>query len=180
MHFRTVATAALIVVVSTGTSGCGDDGSGDIAPKRWAQQVCTALTPWRTEIADLTTKAQQQLQSATTAAQTKTNIVDLLAGAETASEKARAGISGAGVPAVSGGDKVAQQFTGSLAKARDAYGNAKRSVQGLPTADAKSFYTSVGSAFAVLKEEYEQSALDPQHVKQKDLQKAFNEVPECR
>jgi hypothetical protein len=180
MHFRVVATAILFVAVSTGTGGCGSDGAGDVAPKRWAQQVCTALTPWRAEIADLTTKAQEQLQSAKTASQTKTNIVDLLAGAETASEKARAGISVAGVPDVSGGNKVAQQFTASLSKARDAYGNAKRSVEALPTADAKAFYTSVGSAFAVLKEEYEQSAIDPRHVGPKDLQKAFNEVPECR
>ncbi len=180
MHIRLVASGLLFVLVSAGTGGCGSDGSGDVAPKRWAQSVCTALTPWRAEIADLTTKAQQQLQAAKTATQTKNNIVDLLSGAETASEKARLGISGAGVPDVSGGDKVAQQFTASLSKARDAYGNAKRSVQALPTGDAKAFYTSVGSAFAVLKEEYEQSAIDPKHVGQKDLQKAFNEVPECR
>lgn len=180
MHFRVLATGLLFVLVSAGTTGCGSDGNGDVAPKRWAQAVCTALTPWRVEIADLTTKAQQQLQSAKTAAQTKTNIVELLSGAETASEKARAGVSGAGVPDVSGGDKVAQQFTASLSKARDAYGNARRSVEALPTADAKTFYTSVGSAFAVLKEEYEQSAIDPKHVGQKDLQKAFSEVPECR
>jgi hypothetical protein len=180
MHFRVVAIGMLFVLISVGTGGCGSDGAGDVAPKRWAQSVCTALAPWRAEIADLTTKAQQQLQSAKTATQTKTNIVDLLTGAETASEKARLGVSGAGVPDVSGGTKVAQQFTASLSKARDAYGNAKRSVQALPTADAKVFYTSVGSAFAVLKEEYEQSAIDPRHVGQKDLQKAFSEVPECR
>ncbi|GAB3867749.1 hypothetical protein ACFPIJ_23310 [Dactylosporangium cerinum] len=180
MRIRVVATGLLFVLVSAGTGGCGADGAGDVAPKRWAQSVCTALAPWRTEIADLTARAQQQLQSAKTATQTKTNIVDLLAGAETASEKARVGISGAGVPDVSGGDKVARQFSASLSKARDAYGNAKRSVQALPTADAKAFYASVGSAFAVLKEEYEQSAIDPKHVGQKDLQKAFSEVPECR
>lgn len=180
MHFRVVATGILFVLVSAGAGGCGADGAGDVAPKRWAQQVCTALTPWRSEISDLTAKAQQQLQAAKTAGQTKANIVDLLAGAESASEKARAGVSGAGVPDVSGGDKVAQQFTASLSKARDAYGTAKRTVEGLPTGDAKAFYTSVGSAFAVLKEQYEQSALDPKHVGQKDLQKAFSEVPECR
>lgn len=180
MHLRVVAISLLFVLVSTGTGGCGADGSGDVAPKRWAQSVCTALTPWRAEIDNLTTKAQQQLQSAKTAAQTKINIVDLLTGAETASEKARVGVTDAGVPDVSGGDKVAQQFTASLSKARDAYGTARRSIAALPTAEAKAFYTSVGSAFAVLKEDYEKSAIDPKHVGQKDLQKAFSEVPECR
>jgi hypothetical protein len=178
MHFRVVATSLLFVLVSAGTGGCGSDG--DVAPKRWAQSVCTTLTPWRAEIADLTTKAQQQLQAAKTASQTKSNIVDLLRGAESASEKARLGVVAAGVPDVSGGTGVSQQFIASLSKARDAYGNAKRSVEALQPADAKAFYTAVGSTFAVLKEEYEQSAIDPKHVGPKELQKAFNEVPECR
>ncbi|MFG2038980.1 hypothetical protein [Dactylosporangium sp. NPDC048998] len=170
---RLLAAAVLLCVVA----GCGGDG---IEPKRWAKSVCTALAPWRTEIADLTAKAQQQLQAAKTPAQIKTNIVDLLAGAESASEKARAGVDGAGVPRVTDGKKVAEQFTASLAKARDAYGNAKRTVSGLPTADAKTFYAAVGSAFATLKDEYERSAIDPAHVGPADLQQAFDEVPECR
>jgi hypothetical protein len=180
MHFRVVATGLLFVLVSAGTGGCGPDGNGDVAPKRWAQSVCTALTPWRAVIADLTTKAQQQLQAAKTASQTKTNNEDLLAGAESASEKARLGIAAAGVPDVSGGTKVAEQFNASLSKARDAYGNAKRSIEALQAVEEKAFYTAVGSAFAVLKDEYEQSAIDPKHVGPKALQKAFNEVPECR
>ena len=158
--------------------GCG--GGGDVAPKQWAQSVCSALKPWRTAISDLTTKAQQQLQTAKTAAQTKTNIVELLAGAESASEQARVGVNAAGVPKVSDGKKIVEQFTASLSKARDAYGNAKRSVSALPTKDEKAFYAAVTSAFATLKEDYERSAIDPAHVGQEDLQKAFAEVPECR
>ncbi|MEV8514424.1 hypothetical protein [Dactylosporangium sp. NPDC051484] len=170
---RLLAAAVLLCVVA----GCG---AGGVEPKQWAKSVCTALAPWRAEIADLTVKAQQQLQAAKTPAQTKTNIVDLLAGAESASEKARAGVDGAGVPRVADGKKVAEQFTASLSKARDAYGNAKRTVSGLPTADAKTFYAAVGSAFATLKDEYEHSAIDPARVGPADLQQAFDEAAECR
>jgi len=173
-------SALAAVVLLFGTAGCGDDGKGDVEPKKWAQTVCTALTPWRAEIADLTTKTQEQLGRATTAAQTKKNIVDLLSGAESASEKARAGVDGAGVPEVTDGHKIAERFTASLSKARDAYGNAKRTVSALPTTDDKAFYASVGSAFTTLKAEYEQSAIDLAHVGQEDLQNAFHEVPECR
>jgi hypothetical protein len=179
MHLRVVALGLLFVLVSAGTSGC-TDGNGEVAPKQWAQSVCAALTPWRAEIAELTTKAQQQLESAKTASQTKHNIVDLLRGAESASEKARLGVLAAGVPDVSDGAKVAEQFNASLAKARDAYGHAKGSIEALQAVEEKAFYTAVQSAFAVLKEEYEQSAIDPKHVGPKELQKAFNEVPECR
>jgi hypothetical protein len=169
---RLLATAVLLCL-----AGCG---GGGVEPKQWARSVCGALTPWRAEISDLTTKAQQQLETAKTPEQTKSNIVDLLSGAESASEKARAGIDGAGVPDVTDGQKVAEQFLASLSKARDAYGNAKRAVSALPTADAKTFYSAVSGAFATLKDEYERSAIDPAHVGPQDLQKAFDEVPECR
>jgi hypothetical protein len=170
---RLLAATVLLCVLA----GCGEDG---VEPKRWAKSVCTALSPWRAEIASLTEKAQQQLQAARTPAQTKTNIVDLLAGAESASEKARAGVNGAGVPKVEDGKKVAERFTASLSKARDAYGNARRTLSGLPTTDAKAFYAQVVSAFATLKDEYARSAIDPAHVGPADLQQAFDEVPECR
>ncbi|GAA4243417.1 hypothetical protein [Dactylosporangium darangshiense] len=174
MRAARLLAAALLLCAA---AGCGADG---VEPKQWAKAVCTALAPWRSEIADLTEKTQQQLQAAKTPAQSKTKIVELLTGAESASEKARAGVDGAGVPAVEDGKKIAEQFTASLSKARDAYGNAKRTVSGLPTDDAKGFYSSVHSAFDTLKAEYERSAIDPAHTGPADLQQAFDEVPECR
>ncbi|WP_432983809.1 hypothetical protein [Dactylosporangium sp. CA-233914] len=174
---RAARLLAAAVTVAALAAACSQDG---VEPKRWAKTVCAALTPWRAEIADLTAKAQQQLQAARTPAATKTNIVDLLAGAESASEKARAGVEGAGIPRVDDGGKVAEQFTASLSKARDAYGNAKRAISALPTDNAKTFYGEVGKAFTTLKDEYERSAIDPAHVGPADLQKAFDEVPECR
>lgn len=174
---RAARLSAAVVLLCVAAGCAGGDG---VEPKQWAKTVCSALSPWRAAIADLTDKANQQLQAAKTPTQTKTNIVELLTGAETASEKARAGVDGAGVPRVEDGKKVAEQFTTSLSKARDAYGNAKRTVSGLPTADAKAFYAAVGSAFGTLKEDYERSAIDPAHTGPADLQRAFDEVPECR
>src|SRR5262249_6313717 len=139
-----------------------------------------ALNPWRTEISDLTLKAQQELGTAKTASQAKTNVVNLLTGAEQSSEKARRGVADAGVPKVDGGDDIAKHFVASLEKARDAYGHAKTTVTALPTSDAKAFYAAVSRAFDTLREEYARSALDTEHVGSKDLQKAFDEVPECR
>ncbi len=171
-------SALLALAFLIGTSGCGStDG---VAAKSWARAVCTALNPWRTEITSLTTKAQQQLNSATTADQTKANVVALLAGAEQSSEKARQGVTGAGVPAVDHGAEIAKQFAVSLEKARDAYGHAKASVSALPTKNSKSFYAGVKSTFDTLKDEYAKSALDTGNVGSKDLQQAFDEVPECR
>ena len=73
---RLLAAAAVVVLA---LAACG--GGDGVEPKQWAKSVCTALTPWRATIADLTSRAQAQLGAAWTPAQTKTNIVDLLAGA---------------------------------------------------------------------------------------------------
>ena len=167
---------ALIGIISI--AGCG--GRTGTEPAAWARSVCGALNPWRTEISDLTLKAQQELGTAKTAAQAKTNVVTLLSGAELSSEKARRGIAEAGVPKVDRGDEIAKHFVASLEKARDAYGHAKSTVTALPTTDAKAFYAAVRSAFDTLREEYAKSALDTEHVGSRDLQKAFDEVPECR
>lgn len=173
---RRSAAATVAFVLLAGAAGCG----GGTEAKTWAKSVCTALTPWRAEIADLTAKAQQQLSVAKTAAQTKTNVVALLSGAEESSEKARKGVVDAGVPDVDGGAEIAKHFAASLEKARDAYGHAKTSVSGLSTANDKAFYANVKTTFDTLRDEYAKSALDTDNVGSKDLQKAFDEVPECR
>lgn len=168
--------AALLLVV--GTVACGKDG---VEPDTWVRSVCGALTPWRTQIADLTAKAQQQMTTATTPQQTRTNLVTLLGGAERASEDARRGVAEAGVPAVDKGDHIAGRFTASLTRARDAYANARTTVEALPVgADPKPFYDGVASAFARLGEEYATSTLDTTNVGSTDLQRAFDEVPECQ
>jgi len=173
-----VTRIVLVAALLTGTAACG--GGGGVEPKTWARSVCSALTPWRAKITDLTTQAQQQLGNAKTATQTKTNVVDLLTGAETASETARKGVAAAGTPDVDDGRQIATHFADSLQKARDAYGHAKTSVGALPTGDSKKFYAGVKTVFATLGTEYAASALDTSNVGSSELQKAFNEVSECR
>jgi len=173
------ALAAGVAAALVGTGGCGAKTTG-VAPDAWARSVCGALAPWRTQIADLTTKAQEQMRATKTAAQTKTNVVGLLSGAEEASETARRGVAGAGVPNVDKGADIAKRFTASLEKARDAYGHAKQTVSGLSTADADAFYKQVAAAFDTLGTEYEASAVDLSHVGSSDLQKAFDRAPECQ
>jgi hypothetical protein len=154
--------------------------AGGPSPHAWATSVCAALTPWRSEIGSLTQRAQAQMDAATTPRQAKENLVRLLGGAERASEAARAQVSAAGVPDVDGGEAVANSFVESLGTARDAYGKARTTVEGLSTGDAKAFYDGVIAAMATLTEEYGKSALDTGKLRSPELQRAFDEVPECR
>jgi hypothetical protein len=154
--------------------------SGAPGPRAWAASVCTALTPWRTEIGSLTSRAQQQITVNTTPGQAKENLGRLFAGAQNASEKARAGVVKAGVPDVHNGKQIADGFTGALADLRDAYGRAATGIEGLATAPAKTFYAQVEKVVDQLNTDYRASSLDTTKLNSPELKEAFDEVPECR
>ncbi|MDG4821568.1 hypothetical protein O7635_06820 [Asanoa sp. WMMD1127] len=169
---RAVLSAVFVVLA---LAGCGGDQPG---PQVWAADVCAALSPWREEIDSLASSTEQQMTAKTAPAQAKENLVRLLDGAERASETARASVEQAGVPDVEQGETVAEGFVGSLAGVRDAYGKAKRAIEGLDT--GPSFYDGVGTAVETLNKEYDASALDTSKLNSPELARAFDEVPECR
>ena len=178
--------AALVLTtagaLSFGLAGCGGerDERGDVAPEAWAAQVCRALTPWRSSIDALMVRAQERMDAAKGPDQAKSGLVELLGGAEAASEQARAAVAAAGAPDADNGRRVADEFTESLRRTRDAYGRAKTTVAGLPTTDPKPFYDAVATAFGQLNAEYGASTIDLDNVSSPQLKKAFDEVPACR
>ncbi|MFC0526735.1 hypothetical protein [Phytohabitans kaempferiae] len=166
-------TTAFALLVA---AGC----AGGPSPRAWAANVCTALSPWRSEINNLASRTQQQMTAKTTPAQAKENLVRLLSGAESASEAARAKVEQAGVPDVDGGEAVATGFLRSLTAVRDAYGRARQGIQGLDSGRADPFYDGVESVMSTLTTEYNESALDTSSLDSEELRAAFDEVPECR
>jgi hypothetical protein len=175
---RTARTTPLLLVLSfvVTLGGC----AGGPAPRAWAASVCTVLAPWRTEIGTLATRTQQQMTAETTPAQAKENLTRLFGGAESASEKARAGVKKAGVPDVEQGKAVADGFAASLGAMRDAYGRARSGIEALATSPSKDFYAKVGSVVDTLNVEYKQSELDTSRLDSEELKNAFDEAPECR
>ena len=175
---RTARSTPLLIVLSLVVT-LGACSSGP-APRAWAASVCTVLAPWRSEIGTLATRTQQQMTAETTPAQAKENLTRLFGGAESASEKARAGVEKAGVPDVDEGKQVADSFAASLGAMRDAYGRAKTGIEALATSPSKDFYTKVGSVVDTLNVEYKQSELDTTKLDSEELKEAFDEAPECR
>ncbi|WP_328464490.1 hypothetical protein OHA21_40935 [Actinoplanes sp. NBC_00393] len=167
---------ALALVLAVPLSAC----SAQPGPSAWAAQVCTALSPWRSEIDSLTNRTQQQMTTKTTPGQAKENLARLFDGAATASEEARAGVERAGVPDVTNGDRIADGFVGSLAGIRDAYGHARSGIQALATSPAKTFYDEVTKVVERLTTEYEKSSLDTTKLESVELQQAFDSLPECQ
>jgi hypothetical protein len=176
MPRRRALPALLGVLLLALLGGCG----GGPGARPWAASVCEALAPWRDEITALNRRAQQQMTAETTPAQAKENLVRLVAGAESASETARAKVAAAGTPDVPDGAKVARGFVASLSAVRDAYRRAKQALQALDTGQAKTFYDGVSAVLGELNTEYARSALDTSSLDSPELKKAFDEVPECR
>jgi hypothetical protein len=171
----------LVAVLMLGfTAACGDDDRGSVAATTWAGSVCSALGPWRTEIDSLMTRAQQRMDNAANAEQAKAGLLELLGGAEKASEQARSKVADAGEPDAENGKGAAKEFTDTLRRTRDAYGKAKQAVTNLQTNDQKKFYDGVTAAFGQLDKDYNDGSLDLDKVKSKELQKAFDEVEACK
>ena len=158
-------------------AGCG--GKAGVPHRTWVTSVCQALTPWRDRITALNGQAATQMKSATTPAQTRVNLVSLLAGARQATEDARIRVAAAGVPDVSDGPTIAQRFVAALAAARDAYGKAQQGIQGLPNQDAGTFYAGVKTTMDTLNQDYARAGVDTGKLASADLRKDFDEVPAC-
>lgn len=180
---RALLAVAVLTLAMTVTTACGGDekaGRGSVAAATWAGAVCSALTPWRTQIDGLLAKAQQRMDAAGNAEQAKAGLLELLAGAENASEQARSRVAAAGEPDAENGKQAAKEFADTLRRTRDAYGKAKQAVTALPTKDQPTFYDGVSAAFKELEKDYSAGALNLDKVKSKELQKAFDEVEVCK
>ena len=176
MGYRLVRMAIVGVFALVLLTACG---SG-VPAGEWAGRVCSALVPWRTQIADLNARAQHQMSTASTPAQTRDNLLELLSGAETVSESARSAVAAAGTPDVDGGDEVARRFKASLEGTRDAYARARGDLQALPTDDAEGFYDGVVVVMTRLTEEYAKSGVDTTTLDSPELREAFEGVDQCR
>lgn len=175
--------ALVMAAGAAGTlTGCGGGTHANNAVNglAWAGSVCQALTPWRNQINGLNAQAARQMQSATTPNQTRDNLLQLLSGARTASEQARAKVVAAGVPDVGGGAAIADQFVASLAGVRDAYGAAHDAIGELPLGPAGTFYDSVSAAISTLNKEYALASLDTSKLDSAELRKDFDEAPACK
>ncbi|WP_229071845.1 hypothetical protein [Actinoplanes sp. DH11] len=167
---------ALVLVLAVPLGAC----SGQPGAQAWAALVCTALSPWRSEIDSLAGRTRAQMTAETTPGQAKENLTRLFDGAADASEKARAEVERAGVPDVDEGERIADGFQGSLAGIRDAYGHARSGIEVLATSPAKTFYTEVAKVVDQLSAEYEKSSLDTTKLESVELRQAFDSLPECQ
>jgi hypothetical protein len=173
---RALAALFAVAIVVPMVAACGSA----VEPKSWATTVCQSLSPWRGRISSLNGQAQTAMTSAKTPAEARTALLDLLNGAQQASEKARSEVAAAGVPDVDGGAVIERRFVTALAGVRDAYAKAARTVGALPTSDADAFYSGVTGAMTTLNADYAASSVDTDQLASPELQADFDKVAACR
>ncbi len=165
-----------MVACVTSVAGCG----GSVAPRTWVTTVCQALAPWRATIAQLNGAAQTAMATARTPGDTRDHLLALLAGAQRASERARATVDAAGVPDVDGGAEIERRFVASLAAVRDAYATAAATIGALDTTDPDAFYSGVATAMSRLDADYQHAGVDTDQLASTTLQADFAQVAACR
>jgi hypothetical protein len=170
------ALTGFVALALVGVTACA---SGTPAVE-WVTQVCGALVPWRTQITDLNTRAQQQVSAASSPAQTRDSLLELLEGAESATRQAHALVVAAGTPDVDGGAEVAQSFATSLEAAGEAYAQARIDMAALSTVDEAAFYDGVVTVLARLTDEYAHAGVDTSTLDSPELRAAFDGVDQCR
>ena len=172
-----VRAVAVSATLALGLAACGSDG---VPPKEWAKSVCLAVKPWSTQIEASVTQARTKITAGANPVQTKTELVTLFRGAEKASSDAIAKVKKAGVPAADKGAEVAAQFGEALEAAKANFGRAASRVEALPTTDRAAFFNGVVTVGDQLSKDNNASSAKLSDVSSKDLEKAFNDVPECR
>ncbi len=178
MRVRAGLVVTVVTLVLTGALGACTPAGPGAGP--WAATVCGALATWRTAITDLNQRAAVEMTATTTPDQTRTNLLDLVAGARDATETARVAVAAAGEPPVTGGDRVANGFTESLARTRDAYAGAEAELRTMSTVDESAFYDGVVEVLGRLTEEYDAAGQELAALNSPELREAFDSTPECR
>lgn len=169
------AVAVVVMLVGGLVGACGQPSA-----EQWAARVCDVLTPWRTEIASLTTEGQREISAAREPAAVRDRLVALLGGAERASDAARTTVVKLGAPDVAEGQAAAARVAGALEVARDAYRRARVELERTPTRPATAFYDAVVSIMTRLTTEYAHSSTALSGISSTELAAAIERAPECQ
>jgi hypothetical protein len=180
---RTVALsatgrAAVVLAMLAALGACSDDVS--VAPRVWAKSVCGAVRPWSAQIKKLQRRAREKISTRADVEQAKGELIVLFGGMQEATEGALDRVRKAGIPQVEHGDTIADQFVRALSSARDSFGTGMSAVQRLPTVDQNAFYDGVVAAGDEMSKENNEAGKTFTKVTSPELDKAFDEVPECR
>lgn len=129
--------AALLVLLA----GCGgeeeDEVPRGVAPRAWAQQVCTALASWQEEIAAVSGPLPEPRTTDLAAA--RTALIGFLDQVTARTDALLERVSTAGTPAVEDGDKLTRDLERAIRELREEFARSRERAASLPADHPRAF-----------------------------------------
>ena len=123
------------------SAGCGgeeeDEVPTGVAPRAWAQQVCTALASWQEEIAAVSGSLPEPRTTDLAAA--RTALIAFLDQVTARTDALLERVSTAGTPAVEDGDELTRDFERAVRELREGFAGSRERAASLPADDPRAF-----------------------------------------
>ena len=136
-------SVAALAFLATGCGGGGDSNESEqpqgTPPTQWATTVCGALDDWQTSLQTQAQGLPQEVLQADSPQDAKKQIVDFLDQVVDETQTMIDKVDAAGRPAVDGGQRVATAVHTRLEKVKQAFENARSSVENVPTDNPLAF-----------------------------------------
>jgi regulator of sigma D len=136
----------LVVAALALVAGCGGGGDSNESeqpegtpPTQWVTTVCGALDEWQTSLQTQAQGLPQQVLQADSPADAKKQIVDFLDEVVDETQTMIDKVDEAGRPAVDAGERVSTAVHTRLEKVKQAFENARSSVEDVPTDNPLAF-----------------------------------------
>ena len=142
---RVAFASALVsaLLLSVGAAGCG--GGGTPAAESWADDVCTSIADWKTEIQSAGEDVRAELRSPSSG--TLTRIGDSVQSAVDATTQLAADLKALDAPDVDSGDQAKQQVDAFASQLETTVEQAKTTVDNIPDSAG---IVEIGTALAPL------------------------------
>jgi hypothetical protein len=132
-----VVAALAAAVVLAGCGGSGSSGSSKVSATAYATALCKAVGPFERDI--YSRQSALKIADVRSAAQGKAALSGFLSALAADTARAKRQMTGAGVPDVSGGSKIAATLVAMFARLQSAMDSAATQAAKLPTASSKAF-----------------------------------------
>jgi hypothetical protein len=128
-------------VTDTGATDTGALPDEGVSAEAWAEEVCTSVAGWQTDVQDASTELQSSVTDVSNVEEARDALFSFLETTVGLTDQLIADIEAAGAPAVERGDEIRSTLQSSLTEVRSTFDEARAEAQELPTDDPQAFVT---------------------------------------
>jgi hypothetical protein len=173
------AAPALIAAVAVAASGCGG-GDDPVAVGDYANDLCTALRGWSSELRDHQAKLQAGATAGASPESDRDALREFVDGAAAATDDLVQEVEDAGEPDIDGGGDVADAVRSAVTDTRERLEQAKDDVADIPTDNPEDYRAAADDFVAGLRSTLEGIDEHSQDVDAPELDTALDKASACQ